>query len=192
MYRNAKRLLNLINQLLDLSKLDAGHMKLSPANVDLNELLNVVYASFSSLIYSRQIRFSLSLPNEKIICRLDTDKVEKILFNLLSNAFKFTPVGGSIEFNAAVENNMIQVTVQDSGHGIADDQLAHVFDRFYQGKQYYADEQGTGIGLALTKELVELHGGKIWAENKQGGACFILQLPLIPAVNDEEIVAAQR
>lgn len=188
MYRNAKRLLNLINQLLDLSKLDAGHMKLSPANVDLNELLNVVYASFSSLIHSRQIRFSLSLPNEKIICRLDTDKVEKILFNLLSNAFKFTPVGGSIEFSVSVNSNMIQVMVQDSGHGIADDQLAHVFDRFYQGKQYYADEQGTGIGLALTKELVELHGGKIWAENKPGGACFILQLPLIPAVNDEETI----
>lgn len=190
MYRNAKRLLNLINQLLDLSKLDGGHMKLSPANVDLNGLLNVVYASFSSLIHSRQIRFSLSLPNEKIICSLDTDKVEKILFNLLSNAFKFTPVGGSIEFRAQVQNNSIEVMVQDSGHGIPEDQLAHVFDRFYQGKQYYADEQGTGIGLALTKELVELHGGKIWAENKQQGACFLLQLPLIPATGNEEVVTS--
>jgi len=182
-------LLNLINQLLDLSKLDAGHMKLSPVNVDLNELLGVVYASFSSLSSSRHINFSLSLSEEKIIGRLDGDKVEKILFNLLSNAFKFTPVGGSIDLKTEVLNNIIQVTVQDSGRGIPEEELAQVFNRFYQGKQYYADEQGTGIGLALTKELVELHSGKIWAESKQGGACFILQLPLVAAADNEEVVA---
>lgn len=189
MQRNAKRLLNLINQLLDLSKLDAGHMRLSMENIDLKELLSVVHSSFSSLSNSRHINFSLLLPGEKIICRLDADKVEKILFNLLSNAFKFTPVDGSIDFKTEIVNNTIQVTVQDSGHGISGEQLKHVFDRFYQGKQYYADEQGTGIGLALTKELVELHGGKIWAESKQQGACFILQLPLVAVTDNEEVVA---
>jgi len=181
MHRNAKRLLNLINQLLDLSKLDAGQMKLSTGNCDLRELLSMVHASFSSLSHSRNIKFLLTLPANRIICRLDTDKVEKILFNLLSNAFKFTPVGGLIDFKAEIINGMIQVTVQDSGRGIPDEQLVHVFDRFYQGKQYYSDEQGTGIGLALTKELVELHEGKIWAESRQVGACFILQLPLMGA-----------
>jgi signal transduction histidine kinase/DNA-binding response OmpR family regulator len=188
MQRNAKRLLNLINQLLDLSKLDAGHMKLSAGNVDLNELLSVVYASFSSLSNSRQIHFSLSLPEEKMICRLDGDKVEKILFNLLSNAFKFTPVGGTIDFKTEIVNQTIQVTVQDSGRGIPEQELSQVFNRFYQGKQYYADEQGTGIGLALTKELVELHGGRIWAESREAGACFILQLPLI-AADSEDVIA---
>ena len=186
MHRNAKRLLNLINQLLDLSKLDAGHMKLSPANCDLNEMLGMIHASFSSLSHTRNIKFSLTLPANKIICRLDTDKVEKILFNLLSNAFKFTPVGGLIDFKAEILDNTIKVTVQDSGRGIPEQQLDHVFDRFYQGKQYYSDEQGTGIGLALTKELVELHEGKIWAEPKSDGACFILQLPLVAADPGEE------
>lgn len=188
MQRNAKRLLNLINQLLDLSKLDAGHMKLLPENIDLNELLSVVHASFSSLSNSKQIHFSLSLPEEKMVCRLDGDKVEKILFNLLSNAFKFTPVGGSIDFKTEIINHTIQVTVQDSGRGIPEQELSQVFNRFYQGKQYYADEQGTGIGLALAKELVELHGGKIWAESSQAGACFILQLPLIAADSEDVVV----
>lgn len=184
MHRNAKRLLSLINQLLDLSKLEAGHMKLSSENYDLKELLSVVHASFSSLSDSRQINFSISLPEEKIICRLDADKIEKILYNLLSNAFKFTPVGGSIHLSAKTTDNLIQIVVQDSGHGIPEEQLAHVFDRFYQGKQYYSDEQGTGIGLALTKELVELHGGKIWAETSKAGACFILQIPWVAATGE--------
>lgn len=184
MFRNARRLLNLINQLLDLSKLEAGHMRLSAENCDLTELLNVVHASFSSLSVSRQIQFSLAAPPETVICRLDVDKVEKVLYNLLSNAFKFTPVGGSIDIKAARISNTIQITVQDSGHGIPEDELTQVFNRFYQGKQYYSDEQGTGIGLALTKELVELHGGKIWVESGQNGTCFCLQLPFVPGVKE--------
>jgi signal transduction histidine kinase/YesN/AraC family two-component response regulator len=189
MHRNAKRLLNLVNQLLDLSKLEGRQMKLSPANVNLTELLTVTHVSFSSLSSSRDIDFSLSIPGETITCRLDADKIEKILFNLLSNAFKFTPVGGSIQFETEIIDSTIQFTIRDSGRGIPETELAQVFNRFYQGKQYYTDEQGTGIGLALTKELVELHGGKIWAENQTGGACFILQLPLVATNIDEEFAS---
>jgi signal transduction histidine kinase/CheY-like chemotaxis protein/Tfp pilus assembly protein PilF len=189
MYRNAKRLLNLINQLLDLSKLDSGHMKLSLSNVNLDELLNMVSASFSSLGHSRNIQYTFTSPGTPIVCRLDTDKTEKIFFNLLSNAFKFTPVGGSISFSTEVRGHYIESLIRDSGRGIPDEQLQQVFERFYQGKQYYSDEQGTGIGLALTKELVELHGGKIWAENRGQGACFIVQLPLVP-VNEAEVLTS--
>lgn len=189
MHRNARRLLNLINQLLDLSKLDARQMKLSPENCNLTRVINIIYGSFSSLSYSREIKFSVMLPDEEILCRIDIDKFEKILYNLLSNAFKFTPVGGSVELKAEVfdtQENTIKITVSDSGRGIEPDQVAHVFDRFYQGNQYYSDEQGTGIGLALTKELVELHNGKIWVESESGkGAYFIVQLPLV-AVNPGE------
>ena len=190
MHRNARRLLNLINQLLDLSKLDAKEMKLYEENIDLVKLLNVIHASFSSLAQSKDITFNIFVPDEKIICRVDCDKFEKIFYNLLSNAFKFTPRGGKIEFKAQMHDDLkgrkMIVTVSDSGRGIATDQVEHVFNRFYQGKQYYSDEQGTGIGLALTKELVELHGGKIIVESSEGnGANFIVTLPLGDATGEE-------
>lgn len=190
MYRNAKRLLQLINQLLDLSKLDAGHMKLSPQPCDLGKLLSIVHASFSSLSQSRQITFTLDLPAEPMHMMMDADKVEKILYNLLSNAFKFTPVQGVIQLKAVLSDQDVRIEVRDSGHGIPEEQLSQVFNRFYQGKQYYSDEQGTGIGLALTKELVELHGGKIWAENENPGAAFIFTLPFVPAETVPEDLAS--
>ncbi|RYZ18866.1 MAG: hybrid sensor histidine kinase/response regulator, partial [Sphingobacteriales bacterium] len=190
MHRNAKRLLNLINQLLDLSKLDAREMKLNPENIDLVKLLNVIHASFSSLANSKQIEFTITVPTEKIICRIDVDKFEKIFYNLLSNAFKFTPRGGKVEFMASVADTdgarLLRVSVSDSGPGIAADQVGEVFNRFYQGKQYYSDEQGTGIGLALTKELVDLQGGTISVASTEGnGAAFIVALPLSAATGEE-------
>ena len=187
MLRNARRLLNLINQLLDLSKLESGHMKLSAENCNLNDLLKVVHGSFSSLSVSRQVKFSLAVSDEIIMCRLDIDKTEKILYNLLSNAFKFTPVNGSIEVAGKQVDNEIEVAVHNTGPGIPEDQLPHVFNRFYQGKQYYSDEQGTGIGLALTRELVELHGGKIQVESDQNRTCFTVRLPLVPVINDDVV-----
>lgn len=196
--RNARRLLGLINQLLDLSKLEAGRMKLVLENIELNELIRVVHGSFSSLAQSKQINFSLDLPELPISCRLDPDKIEKILYNLVSNAFKFTPPNGTIALKvlakyqetgsgaSAGAKSSIEITVSDDGFGIPAAQLEHVFDRFYQGDQYYTDEQGTGIGLALTKELVELQKGKISARNNpEKGVCFTVELPLLPALAGE-------
>ncbi|HEY8399501.1 MAG TPA: tetratricopeptide repeat protein [Flavihumibacter sp.] len=190
MYRNAKRLLSLINQLLDLSKLEAGQMKLQPRNGELVQLLKLVFASFSSYGSSRQLEFNLKLPEAPLYCRLDIDKVEKILYNLLSNALKFTPMGGAVtltgELFESADGKMIRLMVEDNGKGIAPDQLPHVFDRFYQGNQYYSDAQGTGIGLSLTRELVELHGGKISVSSDQDkGTCFEVLLPLVPPVEGE-------
>lgn len=185
MSRNGRRLLNLINQLLDLSKLESGHLKLARENCNLNQLLKVVHASFSSLSVTRQIHFNLTQAPEELICQIDADKVEKILFNLLSNAFKFTPVGGSIDIDAKLEQDFLFLSVGNTGPGIQVDQLAHVFDRFYQGKQYYSDEQGTGIGLALTKELVELHGGTISVESNSDRTRFEVKIPYVPGIKDE-------
>lgn len=189
MYRNSKRLLELINQLLDLSKIESGKMTLHLQNGDFTQLLQIVFTSFSSLAAFRHINFQFIKPENPIFCRFDADKIEKILYNLLSNAFKFTPEGGRIvlkmEVTSANPNQLaqpvIQLSLQDSGSGIPADQLPLIFDRFYQGKQYYADEQGTGIGLALSKELVELHQGQIWVESEPGkGTCFTVRLPLLP------------
>jgi DNA-binding response OmpR family regulator len=144
-------------------------------------------ASFSSLAEFHRIHFKSIVPAPPVLCRFDADLVEKILYNLLSNAFKFTPDDGEINLKAELipeagdPATYWQVTLQDSGPGIAADQLEKVFDRFYQGDQpFHSDQQGTGIGLALTKELVQLHGGTVWAESPQGqGARFIVRLPFL-------------
>lgn len=189
MQRNAKRLLNLINQLLDLSKLDARQMKLVLQNCDLTQLISIIHGSFSSLGSSRDIDFKLIQPEDPLLCRIDIDKFEKIIYNLLSNAFKFTPVGGTVTLSVNLLNDIIRISISDTGRGIPAEQLQKVFDRFYQGDQYYTDEQGTGIGLALTKDLVELHNGKVWAESEIGkGATFIVELPFIRANEQEEFV----
>ncbi|MDQ4140170.1 MAG: ATP-binding protein, partial [Bacteroidota bacterium] len=192
MSRNARRLLQLINQLLDLSKIESGRLLLEQQPGDFKQLLKVTFSSFSSLADYQHVKFELQLPDEPLVCQYDEDKVEKILYNLLANAFKFTPSGGKVSLKTEllpVANkkgaSVIQITVQDSGPGLNPEQLNKVFERFYQGQQYYADAQGTGIGLALAKELVELHEGQIWAESEPGkGAAFIVQLPFIPATDE--------
>jgi len=172
--RNSDRLLNLINQLLDLSKLDAGKMDLKVAKTDLTVFLGAMVQSFHSLAESRKISFKVKMLREKISGYIDRDKTEKILTNLLSNAFKFTPEGGKIEVNinegevvqeSKIQNSkskIIYINVINTGPVIPPDQLEKIFDRFYQADTTYKkDGEGSGIGLALTKELVELHHGII-------------------------------
>jgi signal transduction histidine kinase/DNA-binding response OmpR family regulator len=190
MSRNAKRLLQLINQLLDLSKIESGKMELQLQNGDLKRLLQVVSASFSSLSEHEHIHLGLHLPDEPLLCQYDEDKLEKILYNLLSNAFKFTHKGGEVSLIAkligeGLPSSTVQIIVRDNGPGIPREELPHIFNRFYQGKQYYSDAQGTGIGLSLTKELAELHGGRVWAESELGkGTAFIVELPLMYTMSD--------
>ncbi|MBD0254169.1 MAG: response regulator [Cytophagales bacterium] len=181
MHRNAARLLTLINQLLDLSKLESGQLHLEPRAGDLGKFFGVMAASFSSLADSRQIHFRLLLPGDPLYYRFDADKLEKITVNLLSNAFKFTPLGGEVTLRVEASAGRVRLAVQDSGSGIAPEQLPKVFDRFYGGTGHYADGQGTGIGLALVKELVQLHAGQVTVESDAlRGTQFVVELPLTP------------
>jgi DNA-binding response OmpR family regulator/two-component sensor histidine kinase len=162
-------------------------MKLELQNHDGRALLEVTAASFSSLAEYRRIQLTVILPPEPLFGRFDGDKLEKILYNLLSNAFKFTPEGGQITLEALslpAANGLpkhLRIIVRDSGEGIPADQLPLVFERFFQGSpSYRGDAQGTGIGLALTRELVQLHGGTIRAESMPGqGATFVVDIPLV-------------
>ncbi|MBD2699542.1 tetratricopeptide repeat protein [Spirosoma sp. BT702] len=181
MHRNASRLLELINQLLDLSKLESGRLKLEARPGDMGQFFRIIMSSFGSQAEYRRITFDLSMPETGLYYLFDADKLEKITSNLLSNAFKHTPDGGRIRLlvDTLPETSSIRISVQDSGPGLAIDQLDKVFDRFYQGSRQYSDQQGSGIGLALTKELVELHGGQISVESQLGhGARFVVELPL--------------
>lgn len=185
MNRNAHRLLQLINQLLDLSKIESGKMKVELSVGDLKFLLSTASASFSSMAAQRKIQYTISLSSNPLPVRYNSDQLEKALVNLLSNAFKFTPDGGHITLTAnQIHHNdreWIAISVEDSGIGIAPEQVDRVFERFYQGTtSLIGDHPGTGIGLSLVKEIVELHGGSIKAENKpEAGTRFILQLPAV-------------
>ncbi|CAA9260576.1 MAG: DNA-binding response regulator, AraC family [uncultured Cytophagales bacterium] len=195
MHRNANRLLQLVNQLLDVSKLEAGGMSLEVGRGDLLAYLDALVNSFGSLAHGRGIGLAYMAPRGPGWSYFDRDKVEKILTNLLSNAFKFTPRGGHVRVTvqwldagrhpiaepaAGPEGAFVRITVADTGVGIPREQLPHIFDRFYQVDGSHTRQySGTGIGLALTRELVTVYRGELGVESEPGsGATFTVSLPL--------------
>ena len=183
MQRNALRLQNLINQLLNLSKIESGKMKLQVREENIIALVNVYVQSFESLAKQKKIDLNFKSTEENIPLFIDQDKIEKILFNLLSNAFKFTDERGKIEVEVIPSSSLIMgvtIKISDSGQGIPANNLEYIFDRFYQADDSYSkDLEGTGIGLALTKELVEIHHGKITVTSEFGnGSTFTIILPV--------------
>jgi signal transduction histidine kinase/ligand-binding sensor domain-containing protein/AraC-like DNA-binding protein len=178
--KNAAKLYGLVNQLLDLSKLEAGKMALQTREQNIIPLLKVLVLSFTTLAERKSITLKFDSSDEKIDAYIDKDKVEKIITNILSNAFKFTPKGGEIDFNVLKSEGEVEISVKDTGIGIPAERKEKIFDRFYQVDGSNTREgEGTGIGLALTKELVELHKGNITAESIHGkGTTIRLKLPL--------------
>ncbi|HKI45723.1 MAG TPA: ATP-binding protein [Balneolales bacterium] len=168
--RNARRLLTLINQLLDLSKLESGTMELKAEQHNIVSFLKSLFYSFESMAESKRINLKFESEFENIPVVFDPDKTEKIFYNLVSNAFKFTPANGEIKVSlSVVANSLVEVRIKDTGKGIKKDQIPYIFDRFYQVDGANTREyEGTGIGLSLTKELVELHKGKITVDSEEG------------------------
>ncbi|AYQ33209.1 ATP-binding protein [Runella sp. SP2] len=182
--RHAQRLLELINQLLDISKLEAGQMLPELTHLEVVRYLRTLTSSFTSLAESRQINFVVTQNQDEAWGYLDTDKTEKIITNLLSNAFKFTETGGTVkvdvQYTSPVEGQGVIIAISDTGIGIKPEKLPQIFNRFYQvesdQKRSY---EGTGIGLALVKELVEVMKGSIQVESKVGvGSQFVVRLPI--------------
>lgn len=176
--RSAQRLLRLINELLDLSKLEAGKMTLDLRPQDLVKLLQGVVYSFESLAQGKNISLELNCRVETAVLLIDSGKMEQVMINLVSNAIKFTPPHGRVSVELSLSQGEAKIEVRDTGPGIAPVHLPHVFDRFYQvADASNPDGVGSGIGLALSKELVELHGGRIKAYSKLGeGASFCVWL----------------
>lgn len=197
MRRNANRLLRLINQLLDISKLEAGGMALQASRSDLIAFVRGVTMSFHSLAERKEIFLDISDVPGPLFVYFDRDKLEKVLVNLLGNAFKFTTENGEVQVLIGVEGNAdagageVSITVRDTGIGITPEKLPHIFDRFYQADAGSTRaHEGTGIGLSLVKELVSLHRGTVTAESRPGeGSRFIVRLKLGRAhLSDAEIV----
>ncbi len=195
MIRNSERLLHLVNQLLDLSRLESGRVELEARPMDLTQLVRSIVYSFESWAMRKQIFFQPDFPKEVIPSRVDADKLEKILGNLLSNALKFTPEQGRVHFNMNLKEEgadtwSIAFTVSDSGPGIPTDQLPHIFDRFYSPPREEQGIPGSGIGLALTKELVELHNGSLEVESEIGKGSTFSVLMTFPKALLQELTEA--
>lgn len=176
-YKNSLRLSRLVNQLLDLRKIESADIKLNLSTFNLNTLCLDVYNSFSDVANRNEINYQINLPKKDITIEADREKLEIILFNLLSNAFKFTNFGGKIELNIIFENKLI-VTVEDSGIGISSDEIDKIFNQFYQSSNNgKIHKTGSGIGLTLTKQYIELHKGEITVESAPNeGTRFIIDL----------------
>lgn len=185
MEQNSNRLLSLINQLLDLSKLEAKQLKAEPQPGDIATFFRTLASSFSSLAESRHIKFSFTQPHTHFQASFDRDKIEKIVTNLLSNAFKFTPGGKQvllrIDYSSSGATGELVITVEDTGIGIAPVNLANIFERFYQvDSKVNRMYEGTGIGLSLVNELVKVLGGTITVSSTEGvGTTFTVRLPLV-------------
>ncbi|GAB3258665.1 hypothetical protein GCM10027347_22150 [Larkinella harenae] len=199
MHRNAQRLLQLINQLLDLSKIESGNMELALRPGSINQLLAVTTASFSSMAGQRHVQYIVRIAPEPLSLRYHADQLEKVITNLLSNAFKFTPSGGVVRLLAQQvmrdEKPYVQIAIEDTGVGIAPEQIDRVFERFYQGSSsLIGDQPGTGIGLSLVKEIVQLHGGTVRVEtNDEPGSRFVVELPFEAMTEpDDEAVVPKR
>ena len=182
-YRNERRLFKLINQLLEVRRVETGNLKLMVAEDDIAEYLRGIYQLFLPYAEKKEIDFSYSANPEAIPLFFDADKMEKIFYNLLSNAFKYTPKSGSIRLAVSLVekegSEWVQATVSDSGIGIPEEHLPHIFDRFYQitdiNKSGIAS---SGIGLSLSRDLVEKHYGRIRVDSKPGsGTTFEVLIP---------------
>ncbi len=188
MQRNAGRLLDLVNQLLDLSKIESGKLQLNITRSDIIQVIKGISMSFHSIAEQKQINLELNISPEHLEIGFDKAKFETILTNLLSNAFKFTPEKGKLTIDSNVIKNpnkpggrkFLRIIVTDNGTGIPGKDINQIFNRFYQSDtNQLLQQEGSGIGLALTKELVELHEGKITAKSKVGeGTQITVDIPV--------------
>src|SRR5579862_8789649 len=201
MHSNGMRLLKLINDLLDLVRLESGRMEIKVEPVDLGEFLKGLASAARQVADDKRLRLVTTVDPELGNVMADRDKMEKIVLNLVFNALKFTPSGGKVELSATRQDDYFVVCVADTGMGISEKNLPHVFDRFWQAdgssKRKY---QGVGIGLALVKELVEIQKGQVTVKSQEGkGTTFTVLLPyrsaepkptLEPAVESDEPVVS--
>jgi signal transduction histidine kinase len=174
-----QHLLALINDILDLAKVEAGRIDLDLADVSLRETLASALTMHAERAGRDGIEIALQLCPEEIGVRADERRLRQIVFNLLSNAVKFTPAGGRVEVSALAHDGLVEIAVADTGPGIAPDDLEIIFEEFGQARTGAShDQEGTGLGLPLTRRFVELHGGTLWVESVPGeGSTFRFTLP---------------
>jgi signal transduction histidine kinase len=176
---SGNHLLALINDVLDLSKVEAGQVELEVAPFSLREALERGVVMVRDRARSDGVQVGLAADPEVDIVEGDERRIRQVIFNLLSNAVKFTPAGGAVDVRAAQVNGEVRVSVADTGPGLAPQDHERIFEEFQQAEAGVGQREGTGLGLALSKRLVELHGGRIWVDSELGqGSTFVFTLPV--------------
>ena len=177
--RNAERILGLINQMMDLRKIDKGQMQMHMCETDLIGFVRDIHNLFTQQAKTKNIQFSYEHDTQMLPVWIDRGNFDKVVVNILSNAFKYTPTGGIIRITITHDDSHATIRIYDSGEKIPEDKLEHIFERFYQTPSSINDRKvGTGIGLDLTRSLVELHHGTISAQNEEVGCEFVVTIPL--------------
>lgn len=194
MESNSMRLIRLINNLIDSTKIDAGFVKFTPINADIIKFIEDVCDSVVDYVDFNKMNLIFDTDSEEEIVLFDPDIIERILLNLLSNAVKFNKVSGTIYVNLYTKDDEIRITVRDEGIGIPKEKLSSIFKRFEQLQtKNKIEKQGSGIGLYLVKSLVTLHGGNIKVESKVNeGSKFIVTIPKKVLENGEELVIGEK
>jgi len=186
---SGSRLLSLVNDLLDLSKLEAGQMVLHREVTDARMIVTGVVDELCSLISERQVDILFERPDDEVMAELDPMRIMQVVRNLMSNAVKFSPLDSTIDVKMLASEHQIHLSVRDHGQGIPPEELETVFDKFVQSSKTKSGAGGTGLGLSISREIVKGHGGRIWAENHpEGGAIFRVELPIHVPANKEELV----
>ena len=172
--RNGRHLLGLINDVLDLSKIEAGQLNLSLADYSLKDVVQSVYSAVEALAKEKHIALKVEVPPHLPAARGDERKLTQVLLNLVGNAIKFTDAG-EVAIKASAANGSFTVAVRDTGPGIAEAEQAKIFEEFQQADLSITKKKGgTGLGLAIAKRIVELHGGRLWVEFEPGAGIDVL------------------
>ncbi len=175
---SGQRLLVLLSDILDLAKMESGSMRYEFKSTDLRAVLRSVQNEFQSLLADRNIRVDFAEPDGELRVTLDENRMAQVVRNLLSNAAKFSPDGGTVRVDVHMDDEGVRVSIRDHGMGVPEDELEAVFDKFVQSSTTRTGAGGTGLGLSICREIVESHEGRIWCENHpDGGAMFYVELP---------------
>jgi len=180
MKQNNNRLIKLVNNLIDINKIEAGFYMVNKKNWDMAEVIRSIVASVTQLAKSEGIEISSQIDSSPLIASCDVEKIERIMLNLISNAIKFTPPGGYIKTTAWEADKRLFISVEDTGAGIDENQLDRIFDRFNQAEDVFtSSNEGSGIGLSLVKGFVKMHQGSIGVRSEIGkGSCFTFDIPM--------------
>lgn len=186
--QNCYRLLKLINNLIDITKIDSGYLNINLQNCDIVRVVEDTVMSIAEYIKSKNIKLTFDTDIEEKYLACDEEKMSRIIINLLSNAVKFTKSGGEITVNVYDKGNKILISVKDTGIGIPMEMQHKIFERFIQAKESLSKEcGGSGIGLSIVKALVEMHKGDVWVKSEEGkGSEFLIELPVI-LLNEKKI-----